>query len=98
MFKKSLQNQKVERRLSPRKRLDAMVNVVREESQTTERSVNYSLTGLFLRSNFPEKYQIKDQVNISFTDETGGFHSRTGEVVRKSRKGIAIHYQEEKEN
>ncbi|WP_022663643.1 PilZ domain-containing protein [Desulfospira joergensenii] len=98
MLKKSLKNQKIDRRSSPRKRLDAMVKVVKKEGQTTENSMNYSLTGLFLRSNFPEKYQLKDQVSVSFTDETGTTHSHTGEVVRKSREGIAVHYRKKAGN
>ena len=52
MHKKSLKNQKIDRRSSPRKRLEAMVKVTREEEQTTESTMNYSLTGLFLKSNF----------------------------------------------
>lgn len=96
MIKKSLKNQKIERRSSPRKRLEAMVKVTRDEEQTTESTVNYSLTGLFLKSNFPEKYQLKDQVTVSFEDENGVSHSHTGEVVRKSRDGCGIHYREKK--
>ncbi len=92
MFKKSLKNQKIDRRSSPRKRLDAMASVVGKEGNVTEKTQNHSLTGLFLKSNFPEKYQLKDSVKVSFKDETGVSHTHTGEVVRKSREGIGIHY------
>ena len=96
MLKKSLKNQKIDRRSSPRQRLEAMVNVATKDVHEIERSMNYSLTGLFLKCNFPEKYQLNDQVDITFKDENGVPHSHTGEVVRKSRDGVGIHYLKKK--
>ena len=93
MFKKSLKNQMIERRLSPRKRLQAMVKVVKEEESTSEEALNYSLTGLFLKCNLPENYHVDDQIEISFKDENGAAQAHTGKIVRKSREGVAIHYQ-----
>ncbi len=98
MFKKSLKNQKIDRRSSPRKRLDAMARVVSKEGNATEKTQNYSLTGLFFKSNFPEKYQPKDSVTVSFKDDTGVSHTHTGEIVRKSREGIGIHYRKNPED
>jgi len=93
MFKKSLKNQMIERRLSPRKRLQAMVKVVKREDHTNEETLNYSLTGLFLKCNLPEEYNINDQVEIFFKDGDGTDQAHTGHIVRKFRKGVAIHYQ-----
>ena len=76
MFKKPLGNQKLDRRTSQRKRLKAMVRVVKEEVHTNEISMNHSLTGLFLKCNFSEKYQLKDQVRVAFKDENDVSHCR----------------------
>ncbi len=93
MFKKSLKNQMIERRLSPRKRLQAMVKVVKEKEDTSEETLNYSLTGLFLKCNLPENYNINDQIEVSFKDENGTDQAHIGQIVRKSSEGVAIHYQ-----
>ncbi len=94
MLKKSLKNQSIERRLSPRNRLKAMVKVVKEEDHTSEETINYSLTGLFFKCNFSDQYSINEKVEVSFKDQRGTAQTHTGQVVRKSREGIAIHYHE----
>ncbi|MCD4718833.1 MAG: PilZ domain-containing protein [Desulfobacula sp.] len=93
MLKKSTKNQMVERRLSPRKRLQAMVKVVKKKEDASEETLNYSLTGLFLKCNLPEKYNINDQIEISFKDGDGANQVHIGQIVRKSWEGVAIHYQ-----
>ncbi len=72
-----------------------MVQVVRKETLSSEETENHSLTGLFLKCNYPEHYNIDDQVDVSFKDETGATQTHTGQVVRKSQNGIAIQYQKE---
>lgn len=96
MFKKNTGNQEADRRSSPRKRLKAMVKVEREKVHITERASNYSLTGLFFRSNFPEQYRLKDPVRISFEDEKGVSQSHAGKVVRKSKDGVGIRFRNKK--
>ena len=64
----------------------------------TRDTLPFSLTGLFLRSNFPEKYQLNDQVRVTFEDEQGVSHSHTGEVVRTSEKGCGIRFQDNDKN
>lgn len=93
MFKKKVKDQIIERRSSPRKRLKNMVKVDKKKERITEKSINYSLTGLFLKCNTPERHCINDKVEVAFKDEKGMLQTHTGRIVRKSRKGIAIRYQ-----
>ncbi len=92
MSKKSLASQSVERRKSERTEIKTDVTLVKGEEKIVEESENSSLTGLFIKSNTSENLSINDTVEVSFTDEDGQEHTHKGQVVRKSNRGIAIHY------
>ncbi|MCF6245926.1 MAG: PilZ domain-containing protein [Desulfobacula sp.] len=92
MPKKSLENQIVERRKSPRQRLKTMVKVDNQGTQTTEESVNHSLTGLFIKCSSPEDYKKNSKVGLSFKDENGVDHDHSGWIIRTTRNGVAIQY------
>ncbi|MBU1582070.1 MAG: PilZ domain-containing protein [Proteobacteria bacterium] len=74
-----------------------MVKIVKEEGHTSEESENYSLTGLFLKCNALEHYDINDKLEVCFKDENGTDQTHTGQIVRKSPDGIAIHYHKKKD-
>ena len=97
MIKKSLKNQVVERRESPRKSLKTRVKLVVGGRERVEESKNISLTGLFLKSNQPEKYDINDSVEVSFTDESGTPTSHNGKIIRKTNDGVGVMYWRDKE-
>lgn len=97
MVKKSLKNQVVERRESPRKSLKTRVKLVLGGKERVEESRNISLTGLFLKSNQPDSYAINDPVAVSFKDESGAPETHNGKIVRKSNEGIAVMYWRDKE-
>ncbi len=70
-----------------------MVKVVKDEEQKENEIENYSLTGLFFICNYPEDYEVNDKVEISFVDRNGIPQQHTGQVVRKTKDGVAVHYQ-----
>ncbi|MCP3876614.1 MAG: PilZ domain-containing protein [Desulfobacteraceae bacterium] len=92
MDKKSLEDQDIEKRLSARKKLHTIVKVVNKDTEFREETVNYSLTGLFVKCNLPDQYELNNKVDVSFVDENGIAQNHTGKIVRKSEKGIAVHY------
>ncbi len=96
MLKKSLENQSIERRESPRHRLKTKVKLVVGKKETIEESENLSLTGLFLKSNVPENYGVDEPVEVSYTDESGKEQKHTGKIIRKSKTGVAIMYWRDK--
>lgn len=92
MSKKSLAHQDVERREAERTNLKTNVKLMKGEEEIVEEIENSSLTGLFIKTNSPEKLQINDTVEVSFIDENGIARTHAGQVVRKSKRGFAIHY------
>lgn len=92
MSKKSLESQQIERRESNRTEIETDVKIICGDTETVEQSKNYSLTGLFIKSNSPEDVKINDEVEVSFVDEKGESHIHKGQVVRTSKTGFAIHY------
>ncbi|MBU1196840.1 MAG: PilZ domain-containing protein [Proteobacteria bacterium] len=92
MSKKSLAGQDVERREAERTDLKTDVKLIKGEEEIVEEIENSSLTGLFIKTNTPEKLQINDTVKVSFIDENGIARNHAGQVVRKSERGFAIHY------
>jgi len=92
MFKKNPGDQTADRRTSPRKSLEAMVTVEKEKLQNTEQVGNYSLTGLFFRSNYPEQYRPQDSVRVTFEDENKVSQCHTAKVVRTSGQGVGVRF------
>jgi len=92
MVKKSLKSQTIERRQSPRLPLRTRVQLLSESAETVVESENHSLTGLFIKSNFPDTYRVNDAVTVAFTDEAGAQQTRSGKIVRNGQDGMAIHY------
>lgn len=92
MSKKSLAGQDVERREAERTNLKTDVKLVKGNEEIVEEIENSSLTGLFIKTNSPEKLKVNDTVEVSFIDENGVAQTHAGQVVRKSDKGFAIHY------
>lgn len=96
MVKKSLESQIIERRQAPRLPLRTRVQLLSKDEATVAESENHSLTGLFIKSNFPDTYQVNDAVTVAFTDEAGVPQTRSGKIVRASQDGVAIHYWRDK--
>ncbi len=92
MPKKSLENQKIERRHSPRTELQTKVKILKDGLEAIEESRTHSLTGLFLKTNTPDNYKLDEKVEVSFKDESGVDRFYSGTIVRTTRKGVAIHY------
>ncbi len=92
MPKKSLENQKVERRHSPRTDLPTKVKILNDGLEAIEESRNHSLTGLFLKTKTPDSYELDGKVEVSFKDESGIDRLYSGTIVRTTRNGVAIHY------
>ncbi len=92
MPKKSLENQKIERRHPPRTELQTKVKILKDGLEAIEESRNHSLTGLFLKTNSPDSYEVDEKVEVSFKDESGIDRFYSGTIVRTTRNGIAIHY------
>ena len=92
MSKKSLENQRIERRHFPRSGLQTKVKILKDGLEAIEESRNHSLTGLFLKTNSPDSYRLDEKVELAFKDEGGIDRSHSGTIVRTTKNDVAIHY------
>lgn len=81
-----------EKRKYPRKEFECFVDFVKEGRLFKESSKNLSYSGVFLKSNKPDKYNIDDSLMLTFQISNGQPQKHKGRVVRKKNNGIGVQF------
>ncbi len=78
------------RRNSPRSNYSCEVDLVVGERLYKEISDNISETGIFLNSRHPEKYNVFDNLTLSYEMPDSSPVKHTATVIRKTDTGIGV--------
>ena len=87
-----------ERRGYPRKEFVSSVEFIKKGVLFKEMSKDLSYSGMFVRSNKPERYSIGDLLLVTFQTAKGRPQKYRGQIVRKETAGIGIRFLRESAN
>ena len=87
-----------EKRKYPRKPYKTNVEFIGKGTLFKETSRDISYSGIFLKSKMPDKYKLDEIIMLTFQTSKGAPQKRNGRVVRKTSRGIGIHFIKTDEN
>lgn len=81
-----------ERRTYPRTAFQCYVEFIKEGRLFKETSRDLSFSGIYLKTQSPEKYRKNDLILLSFQTPDGNPQKRSGRIVRKKSDGFGVHF------
>lgn len=88
----SIQKKTGDKRGYPRKKINAVVDFVINGKLFKENAVDYSRSGIFLKSFHPASYAPDDLLTLTFQTINGKPHKHMGKIVRKSSQGVGVQF------
>ena len=85
----------MEKRKHERKPTQVPVEIITGGSLNKETANNISLTGMFIRNNEFDKYDVDQDIVLVFESKTGEPHTLEGRIIRKDKEGIGIRFKKE---
>ena len=49
-------------------------------------------SGIFIKSKTPDNYKVNDRIMVTFLTPKGHPQKRNGQVARKDKNGIGVHF------
>ncbi|WDP91886.1 MAG: PilZ domain-containing protein [Desulfobacter sp.] len=81
-----------EKRRYPRREFQGFVDFIKEGTLYKEKARDLSYSGIFIRSNTPDKYKKNDFITMTFQTDQAGPQKRNGRIVRIDTTGIGVNF------